>query len=234
MHRPFGFVRGTRLLASLVATLVLLVSGPVPAFAQSSALTSPWPSASPGGQTFDTASIGAMFDVPLTVTLGPDWRAMNNIPHNIDVIHVGTPPDDTSQWWGPAISLVDGARVHDPADTVSSQAAPDATNSIAWPADFFAYLASLPGVEVVRGPEPITIGGEEGTRIIVHTPPMHPIIALKDDTGWLGGGQTGVEPASTLEYVLLDVHGKQVLLNYGDSPEAFDQRLPLVDGSGRR
>jgi hypothetical protein len=226
MHRPFGFVNGARLLASAVATLALAASGLAPAaLAQSSA-----PSASPGGQTFDTGSFGAKFDVPLTMTLGPDWRAINNIPRNIDVIHVGTPPDDTSQWWGPTISLVDGARVLDPADAVSGQAAPDATNFIVWPADFFAYLASLPGVEVVRGPEPIALGDVEGTRIIVRTPSMHPIIWLKDDTGWLGGEADGVDPAFTREYVLLDVNGKQVLLNYNETPEAFDQRLPLVDG----
>lgn len=183
------------------------------------------------GQIFDTATIGPSFDLPMTIALSEDWRPISGDPKGaLTLVHLGDPPDDTDQWWGPDIWLVDGATVHDPADIVSDQpASPDRSRFVAWPSDFFGYLASLPGVKVVRGPEPVTIGGIRGARIIVDTPPMHPIVWLMDDSAWMGGGPTGVDPASRRVIILLTVDGRTVFIGYVDAPTSFDTRLPLLD-----
>ena len=98
-----------------------------------------------------------------------------------------------------------------------------------WPEDFFGYLTSLPGVTVEQGPEPVTIGGIDGTRIVVQMPAMPPFLWLKDDYTWLGGGKTGIDAASTRQFVLLDVHGKQVLLMFDAAPDTFAELLPQVN-----
>jgi hypothetical protein len=79
---------------------------------------------------------------------------------------------------------------------------------VAWPADFFGYLTALPGVRVVSRPTPVRIGGVRGTQITVQTRPMHPLIWLDGDTGWLGGGPSGVDPTLTRQIILLNVKGR--------------------------
>lgn len=131
-----------------------------------------------------------------------------------------TPPGDTAQWWAPDIWLVDGALVHDPADVVSDQPArADKSRFVVWPADYLAYLSGFPGVTVVRGPEPVTIGGVTGTELIAQTPPMHPTVWLRDGTSWMGGGKTGVNPVSKVHIITLDLAGQKLYLGFADDPK---------------
>ena len=58
---------------------------------------------------------------------------------------------------------------------------------------------------------------------------MHPTIYLKDDTAWIGGGKTGIDPALQREVIELAVDGKPLLLEYDDDPARFDQNRPIVD-----
>jgi hypothetical protein len=151
-----------------------------------------------------------------------------NVPGAIDPVHVGTPMLDEKQWWGPAITLVDGARVVRRADALRPATNPTIGTSRPWPADFFGYVASLPRVKVVRGPSPVVIGGIRGTRITLKTPPMHPLLWLKGDWAWAGGGQTGLDPAGRRELILLRVHGKRLLLTSADPAALFAARLSEV------
>jgi len=99
-----------------------------------------------------------------------------------------------------------------------------------WPKSYIDYLAALPGVEVVDGPEPVTIGGVEGRQIVVKTPPMHPTMFLKGDVMWMGGGASGLDPAFQREITELSVGGKPVVIEYVDGPQHFDENRPLIDG----
>ena len=188
---------------------------------------------SPTGKRFDAATQG--FGLHLTLMLTKRWQVLppdtGGPPSSktITVVRVGTPPSDESQWWGPDIMIVNGARVHRPADVASSQSAsPDASKFVPWPQDFFGYLSALPGVKVVARPAPVTIGGIRGTQITVRTPPMHPIIWLKGDSRWIGGGPTGVDPALTRRIILVNVRGKKLLLVFADAPARFTKRWPLI------
>ena len=196
------------------------------------ATASPTPPATDAAvnEIFDTATTGQMFDLPMKVTLGKEWRALPvDIKGAVGLVHVGTPADDQRQWWGPDIWLVDGALIHDPSDVVSdAPAKPDRSRFVAWPADLFAYISSLPGVEIVSGPEPITIGSVTGTQIVARTPQIQPLVWLEGDYAWMGGGGSGLDPAATRHIALLDVHGKKVYLSFVDAPEVFGARLPLV------
>jgi hypothetical protein len=44
----------------------------------------------------------------------------------------------------------------------------------------------------------------------------------------MGGGPSGVDPASTRQFVLLDVKGKKLLLVFADTPTRFKSRWPIV------
>jgi hypothetical protein len=145
-------------------------------------------------------------------------------------IHVGSPVSDSNQWWGPDIWLVDGARVRKPADLVAGgrNSDPTTSTSMPWPADFFGYLTALPGVKVLSGPRPVTIGGFRGRELVVSTPPMHPIVWLAGDVAWMGGGRSGIDPAQKRHIVLLRVGGKQLYLGFQENPATFDRRLSLV------
>ena len=90
--------------------------------------------------------------------------------------------------------------------------------------EFFAYVTSIPGVKVIQSPDPVTINGIQGSQIIVHTPPMHAMLWLKDDYAWHGGDFSDRKEL----LILLDVNGEQVLLVYADSPDKFDERYPLI------
>jgi hypothetical protein len=188
---------------------------------------------SSSGEPLDLATRG--FGLHMKLTLPRHWQVLpldpNGPPRSetVGLVHVGTPPSEESQWWGPDIMIVNGARVHRPADVVSRQSAiPDQSKFIAWPSDFFGYLSSLPGVKVVSAPRPATVGGVRGTQITIKTPPMHPIIWLKGDTAWIGGGPSGVDPAAIRRIILLNVRGKKLLLGFGDTPGRFKARWPLI------
>jgi hypothetical protein len=188
----------------------------------------PTATASTAGTVFESSSINN-FDVPMKVTLPTGWRALTDVTRTVTLVYVGTPASDQSQWWGGGPSLVDGALVHKPADVVSDKPeSPDKSKFMPWPADFFAYVMALPHVKVDQGPQPITIGGVTGKQLIVETPPMRPLLWLKGDFNWLGGGATGVDPAFKQQFILLNVKGKSVLLTFQDSPATFDQHLPML------
>jgi hypothetical protein len=175
---------------------------------------------------FPAEGMAALY--PLAFSYGPEWAVETGANH-LDIIHKGNPAGPQSEWWGPGISFVDGALVHDPVDVISDQPASAAkADFISWPDDFLGYVASLPGVEVIEGPEPVTIGGIEGSRIIVKTPPMHPLVWLEGDQTWLGGGASGVDPELKRQMILLEVNGEKILLHFEDSANRFDNNYPLV------
>jgi hypothetical protein len=177
-------------------------------------------------KTFPVQNMQQLY--PFTFTYGAEWDVQGGI-QTVGIIYKGNPPEPESQWWGPGIILVNGALVHDPVDVGSDQPAKaNKANFIPWPDDFFAYITSLPGVKVIQGPDLVTIGGIQGNQIIVHTPAMHPILWLKDDYTWLGGGASGVDPDLKRQLILLDVNGEHILLEFDDSPEKFDEHYPLV------
>jgi len=143
------------------------------------------------------------------------------------MVHVGTPPEDESQWWGPDIALIDGARVVDPKKML--QAASGDDSPVPLPADFMTYLTSIPDAQVVSGPEPVTIGGVTGTRLVLDTPPLHPILWLEGDSTWMGGGPTGLDPALRRLLILVKVGNKQVLIQQADPGAAFAEHAPAVE-----
>jgi len=196
---------------------------------------SPTPTASPsspssGGQVFDTTSIGPMFDLPMTLTLPAGWIALT--PPSYGAIHSfgyveGEFGGDGSQWWGAGFALVDGASVLDPKVLAPSYVGLEA--KLPWPASYADYLVALPGVTVVSPPADVTVGGVPGRTVTVTTPPMHPLIFLKDDTAWLGGGATGVDPEFTRQVIELTVNGRRLLYEYDMTPDRFAVHLPQVD-----
>lgn len=160
------------------------------------------------------------FRLPLTFSYGSGWDVFVGI-NTINIVY--------GNEWGGGIILLNDALVHDPATAVSDQpASANKADFVPLPDDFFAYISSLPGVKIIQGPDPVTIGGIDGSQIIIHTPAMRPILWVKDDYTWLGGGSTGVDPEFKRLMILLEVSGEQVLLEFDDSPEKFDERYPLV------
>ena len=97
-----------------------------------------------------------------------------------------------------------------------------------WPSNFFRSL-SLHGVKVVAGPSPIQIGGVKGTTITVMTLAMHPLVWVKGDSAWLGGGRTGLDPAEVRQIILLQVNGRKLLLSFPDVSQNFSSRQLKVN-----
>jgi len=176
---------------------------------------------------FDTATIPAKFALPMTIDVPTGWRALTDVPGVLTLVHVGSPPENQSKWWGPDIALVDGAQVVDPGRILQPAAKGD--KRLPWPADFVSYLTSVPGARIVSGPEPITIGGASGFSLVLDTPPMHPVVWLKGDTAWLGGGPSGLDPALRRLVILLDVGQKHVLVQEADDPAAFAGRQAAIE-----
>ena len=148
----------------------------------------------------------ASFRLPLAFTHGPEWD-----------VHIGVNALDIVQdnSWGLSIFLVNGAKVADPKDMAKT---------IPWPDDFFGYFASLPGVKVIQGPDPITVGDVVGSQIIVHVTSFGPFLWLQNDYTWIGNQASDEK----WQMILLDVNGEQVLLWFPDFPDKFDERYPLV------
>ena len=179
-----------------------------------------------------TATTDTSLPIPITFSFDPTWMSQDGV-NSINIVNPGTPTLPPGQWWGPTIALVDGAMVIDPAvaeiNVEPDQPVPaDKTEFIPWPADFFAYLTALPGVEVVQKPENVTIGGIQGKQIIVMTPKIHPILWLKGDATWLGGEDSGVDPDFMRQIILLNVHGSHFLLEFDDDPILFPTHAPIV------
>jgi hypothetical protein len=190
------------------------------------------------GRTQERVLLGTTkgFGLHMKLTLTTHWRVLpsdhGGPPRSeaIGLVRVGTPPSDQSQWWGPDIMIVNGARVHRAADAVSQQpATADSSKFVPWPSEFFSYLSSLPGVKVITGPKSVKIGGIRATQFTVRTPPMHPIVWLKGDSAWIGGGPSGVDPAMTRRITLLNVKGKKLFLGFADTAANFKRRRPMVD-----
>lgn len=185
------------------------------------------PTATPEPLSF-TAPGDADFPVPLSFMYGAEWEVQVGT-NAILLIHKGSPPAPESEWWGATIAVIDGALVHDPASAASEEpATPDKSQFVPWPKDMFTYLSSIPGVKALGVPTPIGIAGLTGTKIVVQTPPMQPIFWLKDDRTWLGGGTTGVEPAYRRQLIFVETSGQQLMLEFKDSPEKYDEHYLLV------
>jgi len=221
----------SNLLVSVLMLVSVLFSACAPAVPATKVPTSLPPTAAPTAilppAVATTTTIpdktfqSSIFEVPVSFTHGLEWAVHEWAKNAIDIVY--------KDQWGTGMLLVNGALVHDPADMASAEpASADRTKFVPFPADYFAYITSLPGVEVIQGPEPVTIGGVQGSQIIVHTPAMHPVLWLKDDFTWLGGGASGVEPEFKRQMILLEVNGERVLLEFDDSPDKFDERYPLV------
>ena len=98
-----------------------------------------------------------------------------------------------------------------------------------WPADLYGWISKLPGVATVAAPTPVTIGGAPGTRFTVTTPAMHPLFHEKGESMWVGGGNTGLDPAYTRQFIVLTVSGATLVIEYDDVASQFDQRVRQID-----
>jgi hypothetical protein len=188
------------------------------------------PTASTGPQTFDTREMGSPFDIPMTLVLPTGWMAFTPpdraAPGTFSLIH-GDPNGDQAQWWGPDVLPVDGASVLDPKYIDSTTAWQD--KKLPLPASYIDYLAAMPGVTIVSAPRDLTIDGVAGRKIVMKVPPMHPTIHLKDDTAWIGGGPTGMNPGGEVEIFEFTVDAKRLLIVLGDDPAKFDGHAAELD-----
>ena len=242
------FRSGSARLARATAMLVLIVAGcggsaiaPPSAgpteIASSSSTTEAPPTSTPaaaapstGPTVYDTTLSPTTFDLPMTIQLPAAWipleAPMYGAPKTIGFVE-DSGGGDESKWWGFGFELVDGASVVDPAQINEAAVSGDAKQP--WPASYVDYLASVPGVVVEEGPDMVKVGGIDGRRVVVTTPPMHPTIYIKGDTAWLGGGRTGIDPAFKREIIEFAVDGRNVLFEYVDLPERFDGHVGQVD-----
>ena len=142
----------------VIIRATMIVAFALAAVAANSALASqnggPPPTPLACGATFKTSTIRTSFSLPLSVALPPHWCAVaGGAPGTFGLIHVGTPVGDDSQWWGPDVMLVNGARVHRPSDAVSSKpAAADSTKFVPWPANFFHHRRPARHPDLRRNP----------------------------------------------------------------------------------
>jgi hypothetical protein len=195
------------------STAALSATTPPVAAATAASTAAAAVSATPGPTHLDTAVDDPVFGIALTLDLPHPWMASypasGGADRAIDLIYTGDPPDDKSQWWGPTLENADGAFVVDPA-AVNDMPQSD-QGRVPWPKDLFAYLAALPGVHVLRGPEPVAYGGIAGKRIVIHVPQMHPLFHLANDSLWMGNS-SGPDPELYEQIVLLTVGGKPLLV----------------------
>ncbi len=237
-------MKRTITLAAGALAIILVGCGGSPATPSASTPSGSSPSASPiaaatavptaapsvavspeGPAIFDTRTIASKFALPMKVTLPVGWHPGSDIKGTFGLTYKGSPEGPDSTWWGPDILLADEAQIHDPSDVVSSDPAnPDQKRFVAWPADFFGYITGLPGVTVVSGPEPVTIGGVTGKQIVVKTPAMHPLVWMNGDYSWLGGGKTGVDPAMERRFIVLETGGHKLLITLANDPSTFGAR----------
>jgi hypothetical protein len=183
------------------------------------------PATTAGPAVFDTTAIEGDFALPMKVTLPVGWNPLHDIKGALGLVNMGSPAGPDTTWWGPDLLLVEDAQIHDPSKVVSNEPVKaDLDDFIPWPDDFFEYITGLPGVEVVSGPEPVTIGGVQGTQIDVKTPEMLPIVWMAGDYTWLGGGRTGVDPALERRYIVLERGGHTLLIQLGELPSKFAKR----------
>jgi len=205
------------LLVSVLMLVCVMLSACAPAVTATAthAPTAVPPTAVPSDQTTFHSPANASFRLPLSITYGPEWEAQVGI-NVINIIYKGNPPQPNSEWWGPDIILLNGAQVADPEDMTKLMLLPD---------DSFAYITSLPGVKVIKGPESVSPGGLQGNQLIVDQTPFHPFLQLKDD--YAMNGQDVPEFKQLM--ILLDVNGEQqILLWFPEPRETFDQRYLLV------
>ena len=168
------------------------------------------------------------FHLPMALNYSSGWD-IHIVINDVDLVYMGNPPGPQLEWWGSNVVLLNGAHVLDAGKVTDlTMPVPPLKDLQPVPDDFFAYVASIPGVKVIQGPDPITIDGIQGSQIIVHTPPMRAMLWLKDDYGWHGGGPSGADPEFKRQMIVLEVNGERVLLEFDDSLEKFDEHYPLV------
>jgi len=190
-----------------------------------SPLASPSPSAA-AATVVDTAAFLGDFALPLQVTLPAGWTLRHgDVTGQVQLLDLGATPGDSSTWWGPDIEIVDGGWVRDPANVSTSAPDRGPAARIPFPADFFGYLAGLDGLTVVQEAAPVTIGGVQGSRIVVKTPAFHPLIWLAGDFAWLGVDSDGT---TTTSYTLLVVQGKSLLIVETEGDAVFADREAQV------
>ena len=181
----------------------------------------------PEPQTFSSTADG-QFSVPVSFTYGPEWQVQVQ-PNLIELVYAGQPPAPESEWKGTSIARIDGAMVIDPQYAVSPEAAtPDPSHYIAWPKDLYGYFSSIPGAKVAGVPTVLTIAGQTGSQMIVLTPEMHPLFWLKDDPTWLGGGDSGMDPALKHLFIFVDVDGANLMIDIHDPPDTFEEHYALA------
>ena len=225
----------------LVAACTPAVAGPATGTASPAATSAPTPTVAPtpapaaaaaptpvpsmaSATVLDTASLGDAFPLKMRMTIPDGWFTLlppsYAVPAGtLNVLH-GDPNGDHNKWQGPGFALVDGAMVRDPAkDTVTGK-----SDLIPWPASYLDYLAKLPGVEVLDGPRPVTIGGQMGREISVKTPAMAPTIWMKDDIEMLGGPT----PAMSRYLVELNVNGTPLLIEFDDGLTDYEGDFQIV------
>ena len=54
------------------------------------------------------------------------------------------------------------------------------------------------------------------------TPAMHPLVWLKGDFTWMGGGPTGVDPAMERRLIVVETGGHTLFVQLGDDPAKFE------------
>src|SRR3954449_4883810 len=186
-----------------------------------------------GPGSYDTSILGTRFDLPMTFDLPDHWKPLPAPDFGpagaLALAHTGNPESDESQWWGFGFTLVDGARVIDPAEMPKQATSGNAVHWLPWPASYTDYLMALPGVKVIHGPSPIKVGGMTGTTVTLKTPSMHPTLYLKDDVTWLGGGTSGMDPALERQVIEVEVHGHRLLIDYADDPATVADHVAQVN-----
>jgi hypothetical protein len=186
--------------------------------------------ASAGPQVYDGTKLGHTFDLPMSITLPAGWILLTApnyaAPRTFGFVRGSW--GDNSQWWGGGFNLIDdGSVVLDPRFLDQPSVGPEA--ELPWPASYIDYVTSLPGASVVSPAAAASVGGVPGRRVVVTTPAMHPTVRLKDDTAWLGGGKSGIDPAFTREFIEFTVNGRHLLFEYDDLPQYFDGHVAQVD-----
>lgn len=176
----------------------------------------------------------------ITLTLEDRWSVFGfdfGVPGSrlSDVIFLE--PVDRADW---GIVLMSPTRVFDPRKEWDEN-----FNIVPFPQDFAAWLDDHPYLDA-RSPEPVTLGGVEGTRIdtVVGSPPSDnpfpscggPCVLVlpfsaKHETGPMTPYNQGAAPPSgqLVRWILLDVDGRRVLFAvYGNSAAVFDEVWPVA------
>ena len=56
------------------------------------------------------------------------------------------------------------------------------------------------------------------------TPPMHPLVWMKGDNMWIGGGASGVDNAAERRFIIVKTGGHTVFITLAEDPSRFEAR----------